>query len=335
MNWKRLVLAFALSVILVLGSTAAAVKSPPAAPATSVLVTGLTELQGSAIGPDGALYVTAPLAGSIYRVDPGTGDVTLFATGLPPRDPDFFFIGSGAVDITFLNGIAYALVTGVADDLLPGSQNLVGIYRMDDPDSWTVIADIGAWSEEHPPATDIFVPTGFQYAIEIYQGGFLVTDGHHNRVLWVSPDGDITEVIAFPDIVPTGLEVSGDTVYMAEAGPIPHLPKDGRIVSFTPGSPTATQVAFNARLLVDVEFGPGGGLYALSQGIWKGPFEGTPARPNTGSLVRANPGGTFTVIQHGLDRPTSMEFIGDTAYVVTLGGEVWKIENVPPPPYGN
>jgi hypothetical protein len=30
----------------------------------------------------------------------------------------------------------------------------------------------------------------------------------------------------------------------------------------------------------------------------------------------------------GLDRPTSFEFIGKTAYVVTLTGEIWKIDGV-------
>ena len=34
-------------------------------------------------------------------------------------------------------------------------------------------------------------------------------------------------------------------------------------------------VAAGARLLVDVEFGPGNTLYALSQGVWDGPREGT------------------------------------------------------------
>ena len=37
---------------------------------------------------------------------------------------------------------------------------------------------------------------------------------------------------------------------------------------------------------------------------------------------------------HVLDRPTSMEIIGNTAYVVTLGGEVWTIENITSPPFG-
>jgi hypothetical protein len=89
-------------------------------------------------------------------------------------------------------------------------------------------------------------------------------------------------------------------------------------------------VASGAPLLVDVEFGPGHRLYALSQGDFpEGDPPGSPALPNTGALVQVNKDGTFTVIADGLDRPTSLEFIGDTAYIVSLAGEVWKIEDVP------
>jgi DNA/RNA endonuclease YhcR with UshA esterase domain len=62
--------------------------------------------------------------------------------------------------------------------------------------------------------------------------------------------------------------------------------------------------------------------------------EGAPARPNTGALVKVNGDGTFTVITDGLDRPTSLEFIGNTAYVVTLTGEIWTIDGVSDPPHG-
>ena len=274
MNWNRLVIVLALSITLILGSTmVAAAKNPPAAPTATLLVEDLKELQGSAVGPSGALFVTAPLTGSIWRIDSQTGAVTLFASGLPARFPGLDFIGSGVVDVTFLGGTAYALITGVAPDL--GGQDTVGISRVDGPDSFTIVADIGAWSEAHPPATEFFVPTGFQYAIERFRGGFLVTDRHHNRVLRVTLDGEISEVIAFGDIVLTGLAVRGDTIYMAEAGPIPHLPETSKVVSFTLKSPTATQVASGAGLesiglLVDVEFGRGNTLYALAQGIWDG-----------------------------------------------------------------
>src|SRR4030095_5402888 len=156
---------------------------------------------------------------------------------------------------------------------------------------------------------------------------------------WVTLDGEITQVIAFDDIVPTGLAVQGSTIYMAEAGPIPHVPETSKVVSFTLKSSTATQVASGVGLehiglLVDVEFGRGNTLYALLQGFWNGPFEGTPAQPNTGALAKVNPDGTFTIIVEGLNQPTSVEIIKNTAYVVNLQGEVWKIENVSAPLYG-
>jgi hypothetical protein len=115
---------------------------------------------------------------------------------------------------------------------------------------------------------------------------------------------------------------------MTETGPVPHLPADGKVVTFSVESPTATEVAHGAPLMVDVEFGRGHNLFALSQGIGSGGPPATPAVPNTGTFVRVNDDGSFTVIKGGLDRPTSLKFIGNTAYVVTFAGEVWKFENV-------
>ena len=75
-----------------------------------------------------------------------------------------------------------------------------------------------------------------------------------------------------------------------------------------------------------MEFGRGS-LYALSQGEFPaGGDPANPALPNTGALVKANWNGTFTVIADTLDRPTSVELIGHFAYVITLTGEVWKID---------
>jgi hypothetical protein len=41
---------------------------------------------------------------------------------------------------------------------------------------------------------------------------------------------------AFGNIVPTGLEVFGQRIYMGEAGPIPHLPENGRVVRSRPAA---------------------------------------------------------------------------------------------------
>ncbi len=105
-------------------------------------------------------------------------------------------------------------------------------------------------------------------------------------------------------------------------------------MSFKPKSPTVTEVASGAPLLVDVEFGRGRDLFALSQGVFDGEVPGDPAAPGTGSLVKVNGDGTFSTVVDDLNQPTSVEFIRNTAYVVTLGGEIWKVENPSSPPHG-
>jgi len=332
MNKKSLLVGLGFVCLLVFGtSVALARKSTTVEPNAVLLVTGLQGEagMGSTVGPDGALYVAEGAAGRISRFDPRTGQTTTYASGLPQA---IVGIGiGGPMDVEFIDRTAYALITLVGSDI--GGTEVVGIYRVDDVDSFTVIADIGAWAIENPPPpiTAYDTPTGVQYALESYQGGFLVTDGHHNRVLWVTLDGEITEMIRFDNIVPTGLAVKGKEVFMAEAGPLPHLPQDGKVVVFEENSSTASEIASGAPLLVDVEFGRGRTLYALSQGLFPaGSLPGSPATPDTGALVMVNQDGTFSEILAGLDRPSSLEFIGKTAYFVSLAGEIWSIDGIKP-----
>lgn len=296
---------------------------------------------GSAVGPGGALYVAQPARGEIWRVDPRSGEKTLYASGLPRRFSALPF--GGVMDVAFYGSTAYALVSVVGSafpaDLFACHPDTIGIYRIDGPSSSTLVADIGSFACDNPPSGFPFVvPTGVQYALEPYRGGFLVTDGHHNRVLVASLDGAITELIAFGDVVPTGLEVHGNTIYLAEAGPVPHEPQNGKIVSFEPGSSTATAVASGARLAVDVEAGRGQTLFALSQGEFPCGGDpacaGAPAAHDTGALMQANANGSMTTIADELDQPTSLEIIGNTAYVVTLDGEIWTIDDISGPPFG-
>jgi len=291
-------------------------------PAAELLATGLQGASGSAIGPDGALYVTEGAVGRISRIDPRTGAVTTFASGLPPA-----VVGiGGAIDVAFIGRTAYALVTLVGADVMGDPRDTVGIYRVDKDNTFTVVADLGTFSKNHPPDMPIDVPSGLQYALEPYRGGFLVTDGHHNRVLFATVHNRVNEVIAFDNVVPTGLAASGSLVFVAQAGPVPHRPEDGKVVVFHPRWPFAVEIASGARLLVDVEFGPDRTLYALSQGaLPEDAPPATPALPHTGALVKVDWDGGFTEVAPELNQPTSLEFIGNTAYVVTLGGEVWKL----------
>lgn len=315
---------FAFALLLVMAGWARPVTGQPM---VTRLVSGLEGASGSTVGPDGALYVTEGAAGRISRVDPRTGSVTTFASGLPKSIIGF----GGPTDIAFIGKTAYVAVTLVGPQF--GGSDIVGIYRVDGPTSFTVIADIGAFALANPPDTPFEGVMGLQYAIEPYGNGFLVTDGHHNRVLHVTRRGRVSVFAAFDNVVPTGLELIGPIVLMGQAGPLPHRPKDGRIVAFGPGGSPATTLASGAPLIVDVELGEGLRLYGLSQGRFTpGNPEGSPAEPNTGALVELKWNGRFRVVVDNLNQPTSLEFIGSTAYVVTLAGEIWKIEDVPQRP---
>ncbi|GAB3323852.1 hypothetical protein GCM10027451_47690 [Geodermatophilus aquaeductus] len=315
------------ALLLALATPGAAGAAPPAAGAEpELLVKGLDGGSGSTVGPDGALYVPEPVSGEVSRIDPRTGATTVVASCLPPQ----VLVGEagGAMDVAFLGSTMYALTSLVSADV--GGSAVTGIFRVED-DTCEVVADIGAWTLENPPPPDFdfVVPTGVPYAMEAYRGGFLVTDGHANRVLQVSLDGRVRTVLQFGNVVPLGLELVGRTVYLALAGPVPHLPEDGRVLSFRVRSADPELVASGGRLLVDVEVGRRA-LYALAQGDFpEGAPEGSPALPDTGQLLVADRDGGFDVVADELDRPTSMELVDGSAYVVTYDGEVWRIRDLP------
>ena len=84
---------------------------------------------GSTVGPDGALYVTEGAAGRVSRVDPQTGDITTFASGLPMRVLRRHRRGDGRRvyrQDRVRPGHALSALTSAASDV-------VGIYRVDGP----------------------------------------------------------------------------------------------------------------------------------------------------------------------------------------------------------
>ena len=293
---------------------------------------------GSTIGPDGALYVTDGMAGAVLRIDRRSGRVTPYAEGLPPKAFPGADIG-GPVDVAFLDRTAYVLVTIVSGNLFgepfgdPEAKN--GLYRIERDGSNTLVADLGQWSVDHPPEPAFFLDTGVHFALETYSGGFLVTDGHHNRVLWVSRNGSIHEVAGFENVVPTGLEAGNfpGRVLVTQMGPIPHEPEDGKLVALRVFS-EPREVASGATMLIDVEWGPHRRLYVVSQGQWDGVGEGSRAHPNTGRLLVVGHHGDLTPVVDGdgkelvLDRPTSVEFVGSTGYVVSVTGVVYRVDGL-------
>lgn len=345
MSWNsRLAVGISVTIALIVPGVESAGAGKPGEPTVTELATfvdgecldGICG-SGSTVGPDGFLYVTDSTGGRIQRIDPRSGTVTTYADGLPLQ---IVGVGGGGVaDVAFLGRTAYVLVTGTSEFWtgLVGSSNepaAEGIYRLDSvgvgTTQATLIADIYTWSEQNPVVGEIFIPGGYTYALEQYKRGFLVTDGHHNRVLRVETNGDISVFHDFAqNIVPTGLETKGPGVLVGQAGPVPHTADTGRVVALRHKGSSVVPVASGAPLLVDVEVGRGNRIYGLAQGFW--PYEGEqgkegfPAAENTGQLMVADRNGQFRSVVDELDRPTTFEIIKDTAYVVTITGKVLRI----------
>jgi hypothetical protein len=299
------------------------------------LATGLAGTIGGAVGPDGMLYVPESARGEVTRIDPESGATQPFASGFPlPAIPG---VPGGVFDVAFLGGQAYALVTIVdapefLNDLGVPDTGANGLYRIDGPSQWTLIADLGEFARQNPPSGfDFLLPEGVQFALESVRGGFLITDGHLNRVLFVTPAGDVRIAAQYANVVPAGIDVVRGQVLLARTGAITGVPGAYQEIGDITTLESRT-VAAGISMAVDVQKGPGKSLYALSQGEWDpslGPeAAGAPALPGTGKLLRILRNGSTRTLLEGVDTPTSLHFIGGTAYVVTLAGDVWKIRGV-------
>ena len=242
------------------------------------------------------------------------------------------------MDVVFIGHRAYVLVCGAGADF--GAPDAVmGIYRLKHDGTFSVFADLGTWSAAHPPADpDWFASQGVQYSIEEWRDGFVVADAHLARLIRVDLRGQISELLAFDstDAVPLGLETANGKLFLATAGPIPHLPSTSKINevqrdgSVNVVGEWGADYAGDRGLIVDVEKGPNHRLYGLLQGYWDlepiSENEGKPAAPNTGEIVAVRKDGTFETLVSGLDRPTSLEFVGHVGFVVTLTGTILRID---------
>ena len=163
---------------------------------------------------------------------PETGSLTTFVSGLPPATAAVGI--GGAMDVAFLDGTAYVLVTLVGSVLRTAR-------------AWSM-ASTGSSKRRHPDPDrghrGVVDRTSARDGLLRRQRGPVRAGGAPTAIssspmatttaCCASPvAGDISQMKAFGNIVPTGLEVRGETIYMGEAGPIPHLPQNGKVVSFT------------------------------------------------------------------------------------------------------
>jgi|CXWL01.1.fsa_nt_gi hypothetical protein len=325
----------------------------------SQVVGGLLSPRGLKIGPDGMLYVAEAgtggdtkitvdggeyfngFTGRISKVDPQTGERTTVVKDLPSQaGPEGDSVGPA--DVAFLGGNLYYLQThGGAGYGFP--DNPTGIYRVNDDGSVALVADIGQFNLTHPIAdvtnagqADIEIG-GNPYAMIVRDGAFLVTDGNQNQVMKVSADGTITRIAEFSGHpVTTGIASNGGPLFVGGFGQFPFAPAEGNVYQVGYQGGSIAEIADGFSGVTDVEFGPGGLLYALTFADQaSSPDAPIPFDVFTGKILRVNNDGTMPPIVDGLNLATGLIFHGDTAYVSNNGvsipgvfdGEIVKIEN--------
>lgn len=340
---------------VVLGRQASAQQPGPSA--GEVLVTGLIQPRGMTIGPDGMIYIaeagsggatiledgtSVGLTGRISMVDPETGARTTVAEDLPsnafPQDQGGDAVGPA--DVAFIGDQLYYLQTH-GGEFYESPDTPTGVYQVNDDGSVELVADIYQFNVDNPVQAitdgtqqDIEVG-GNPYSMDVRNGDFYVVDGNHNRMMLVTTDGDVDEITEFPNHpVSTGMDFAPDgTARVSYLGQGPFFPDDGKVVSVNLTSGAITELASGASMLTDVEFGPGGQLYAVQFNDTSGAASEEEAfGPFRGSVLRVNNDGTLTKLVTGLSFTTFIEFDGDTAYVANWGispdaGEIVKIEN--------
>ncbi len=294
-------------------------------PHARVMASGLAGPTGATVGPDGALYVAEGAIGRIARVDPVRGHDETVAEQLPAALPG---VGLGGVmDVAFLGDELYMLVA------LQFGTFADGIYRVTGPTSFELVADLGQFNLDHPvpdPDFQIDLPGGVLFSLDSIDQGFLVSDGHLNRLVHVIP-GDppqITLFQQFSNTVPTGMAGDFGTLNVAMLGSV-EVPDDAGVSAMGLLQPdNVREVASGYPMIVDVELGPDGRLYALSQGDIGSDVAGAPAAPGTGRLLRVREDGSFELLAAGLDLPTSINFTCTGLNVVTLAGQVLRYRHL-------
>jgi hypothetical protein len=320
----------------------------------TLIMSGLNNPRGLALGPDGGIYVAEAGAGGARpcitnsanesRCFGRTGAISRFLNGVQQR----IFIGlpshalpngdaaAGPNDIAF-QGSGMFVVIGFGFDPSSTAQRDFGsgaemfgkLVQISATGQMTEAGDVSAYERDVNPAGG---PVDSNpYGLLALPTVRIVADAGANALLSVIPSGLVNTVAVFPsrpgrttDSVPTSVAVGPDgAYYVGELSGVPFATGAANVYRVVPRQdPQVFRSGFTT--VTDIDFGPDGSLYVIEHST--GPqFFALP-----GDLVKITPDGQRTVLVSNLNRPTSVLVTSDgTVYYTNRGitagaGEVWK-----------
>lgn len=303
-----------------------------------IYASGLINPKGMDFADDGTLYVAesgapgdvmvplplnfggeGPIGTSarVSKIPPG-GERQDAITGLPNIGLYGGVEMLGAGSVTNLDGQLYEVAAG---HMTVSSM----LSRITSGDTLEPIADIGAYNKANPPppSNGDAVPLGNPYDLIASDGNLYMTDGNFNRILKVTPAGEISIFAAWENSpVTVGADVGADgSIYVAQFSPAPYTPGSARVDRVSPDGVISEGAVPNLTTPIDVAFAPDGTLYVLQYAA-----EFSPEQKRYiafgGEVQRVLPDGSVEPVVTNLVFPTAMTFGPDGAlYVTNYGNE--------------
>jgi hypothetical protein len=296
-------------VATVLANSRAALGQDESPSATTRSITtiaaGLTNPRGFDWAPDGTLYLALAGTGGDMHIPAAEGftfdigltsSVATIADGCPTtvvpglvsalwEEAGWIW---GAMDVAFLGGDAYVLLSGAGPSNLSPS-SFSGVYKLNGDGTLTLVGDITTWLPEHPPTS---VPAdygsdGSLFDLEATGDALLLSEAVGGQLLRVTPAGEISTVADLSEghMVPTGVAVDPDGyAYVGFETSAPYGNEASKVVKVTPEG-DVSDAWTGLTVVTDVAFGPDGTLYATEMAT--GFEEGVPDMPpDSGRIVR-------------------------------------------------
>jgi hypothetical protein len=344
-----------LALLMALACLVAIVTTTRLVAATNTLImSGLNNPRGLALGPDGGIYVAEAGAGGAgpcqinaaneNRCFGKTGAISRFlngaqqrvVTGLSSHALASGDAANGPNDIGFQGsnmlvtmGLGFDPTQAAGRNFGPGGELFGKLLQISTTGQITEVADVSAYERDVNPGGGPLDTN--PYGLLALPTVRLVADAGGNALLSVLPSGLVNTVAAFPsrptratDAVPTAVAVGPDgAYYVGELSGVPFSTGAANVYRVLPRlAPQVFRGGFTT--VTDIDFGPDGSLYVLEHST--GPaFFTLP-----GDLIKITPDGQRTVVASNLNRPTSVLVASDgTIYYTNRGitagaGEVWK-----------